>query len=207
MKTSTIIVIVIVLLGIALVAWLASDWNDTVDPIDNVLNATSSMTTPQLSVSNFDGLWQTYEDQESLITFSYPEEVTIEENRDRVIVQYLGANTLPNSEITDGFVMGIRTRGYADGVSVAEVAEELFDENAVDRRVIASTSSMTMGGQTVYTFEVEGELGIPLAYVVIPGNDENVIVVDYLLANPAGRNYESVINQILLSLQLQGEDE
>lgn len=209
MKTGAIIAIILILfVAVIGVIWL-SGGDDDLDVLN--INATSTSQLDQTPTTteevNLTGDLRTYESDDFDFTFNYPAQAEASVEEDRAVVIYIGPDAIPNSEITDGFMFGVRTEAYTSESDVEGVAEALFEENTESRRVIASTTEITLGGETAYQFQVESELGTTITYLVFQADDGQVFVVDYFVADPADRGYENVIEQMMESLQYEADEE
>ena len=201
MKTGTIVAIIIILfIGIVAFVWLSNGDDNVAVNIENALDDSfqNATTTDTERIGNS---WQTYENESYPFTFSYPEEASVGVEADRVVVTYIGPDSTPNSEISDGFTFTVETQDKDSSEMLQEFAEDIFTERSESLQVVASTSATTVGSANGYEFQVESELGTTVTYVVFQASDQQAFIVSYSVADPARRGYDGIIDQMLNSLQ------
>lgn len=207
MKTGTVVAIIIILfIGIVAFVWLRNGDDNVAVNIETVLDDSFQNATPT-DTERIGDSWQTYENASYPFTFSYPEEADVEVEAGRVIAKYIGPDSTPNSEISDGFTFAIETQDMEESATLEEFAGEIFAERTEDLEVVASTSAASVGNTNAYEFQVESQLGTTVTYLILQASDQQAFIVSYFVADPSRRGYDGVIDQMLNSLQYEEESE
>lgn len=198
---------VIVLFGIVALIGLLSEPADFNDDLNLQSTTTQQIATTSQEGDDLSDTWRTFDNEQFDFVLSYPDEVVVSVEANRVVVTYVGPDAATDSEITDGFIFAVRTQPYTSDMTLEAVAEALFDEQKALHEVVASTTLASLGNEEAYQFQIESELGTTITYEVFQAGDGKVFVVDYFVDDPADRGYNRVIDQMLRSLQYEAMDD
>lgn len=146
--------------------------------------------------------WKLHTSPRFDFAFYYPPGSSITTEAGRVKVRYLGPDNTYGSEITDGFVLFVRSI-TTDTDSVAAVAEKLFVEasNGVDSE--AKLSVAEKYGAEAYTFTVRSMLGSVVTHVVVELATGKLVEVTYTIAGDTDGKYQRDVDMLVRSLYLQ----
>lgn len=149
--------------------------------------------------NNAQAAWDEYvaEDfvDDMTLTFDYPVASIVDmPNTDTVRVRYLGPETIPNSEITDGYIITIRS-----------VSAESIDDYAADTEgLLNDVETITFNGQDARQYQVETQLGTIVTHTVFESGVEGELVdVSVGAYGDRAQLYRNEINDILDSLEVE----
>lgn len=187
-------VIILALLGLFTYLLLFSGSKD--DQLDSYANR------EQPEISN-PARWLAYENPQFDFTFLYPPEATTSIEAGRAKITYLGPQSIPNSEITDGFTFYVRTQNLPPDVTIENFAEDYFAAETENFGAIAPLSEITIRDARAYRFQAQSALGPAITHTVLEADEDTVFLIASMTADPQNAGYENVIDQIAGTLQLK----
>ncbi len=140
----------------------------------------------------------TYESSRLDVYLEYPAEAEVNYEDDRLKVTYVGPDS-QMTEITDGFTFFVDVQ-EGEGRSVAEAAEQEFEERTEALEPISAPEPVMVNGREVTGFVIEGGLGGEQTFLVFSDNDR-IIITSQFIADPHNRNYDQLVEDIFHSIE------
>lgn len=131
------------------------------------------------------------------ISIKAPTKAQVSHEQERLKVIYTQQENMA-TEVTDGFSLFINNENLEE--SLSEFVQDKFEGKTENLKSISEPEKIN---EDRYIFQVENGLGGTQNYEVFLLG-ENAITVSYSIANPNNYDYETAVNQIVNSIEING---
>lgn len=144
-----------------------------------------------------------YENGTIGVSMVLPDDATTDTPNASVLrVRYIGPDAIPNSEITDGYM--ITFEQHVDVAATRSLADIVAREtNTLTERGLAvgtTSSSTAIGSHTGVAFEHETGLGTEVTTHVVRPTETTAYTVTTFIIDPGARGYQQTVDEILESI-------
>lgn len=156
--------------------------------------------------------WLTFQNDTFDFTFKYPPKAiwdisdpAMADEPKRVRVRLIGPESVPKTEITDGFTFYVRSGSLHKQETFAEAANRIFKAETERREIINELAKSEINGWKEYIFSVRSELGGEVTYSIFEGKDDTIFITNSIISTPKGlnRSYTEMIKRMQISLKKQ----
>src|SRR6056297_403528 len=189
------LIIVVVVIGIG---WWFISSDTTNQNVPTNRNAATTTTDDTSTVpANIDSVpdsWVQYQDEARTgvqFTIAHPPSARVAQVQPNIFeVTYVGPNSEPATEITDGYFLSWQ---FATGTLPSYLAEQS----------ISTTTATRIAGFSATQFTRESELGTSVTHYLIDLGDEQLLDVGVTVAGASSERYRQTIAQIIDTLSVQ----
>lgn len=138
-------------------------------------------------------------------SFSYPESARTNTEDGKIQVEYEGVDSEEGvGEVTDGFVFIVEAEEITETTSLEEFAEDKYDEDSSVMETVEEIDETEIGERIAYRYKVETPNGDESVRMVIESdqNQNSVFIVHYTVADPNDLGYESLIENMIETLEI-----
>ncbi|MFP4514474.1 MAG: hypothetical protein ACLFNO_00520 [Parcubacteria group bacterium] len=154
----------------------------------------------ELNVSEID--WKYYYSKNFKVGFDFLPSMNIEKNQDgSVSFLYFGDTQGFGTEVYDGIVFTVNRVLNRDDLSIREYTETRFDENEI-ATVADEISEYTLNDISGYSYSLISA-GTETTYIFLPLEDDTILEIRYIAADPGDEGYQDVVDHMLDSMVIE----
>lgn len=153
--------------------------------------------------------WRTFKSDQFDFTFRYPPEAIVDisdpavaDEPKRVRVRFIGPESKPNTEITDGFTFNVRVDSLNKDEELPEAVNRIFQAESRHQIISHDLINSHIKDQDAYSFSIQSELGAEVIYTIFKKGEDTIFITSSTVSVPNGapRNYSEMIEQMQASL-------
>lgn len=145
--------------------------------------------------------WQTFRHDQMKFAISYPSSVKL--NQDGAFVSFFqyGSTQTMGSAVHDGLIVNIMSQAYPGGnESLKAFVEQQLQGDSENGNIAQPVTPISINGYQGLTYTLEGQGRYQI--IILPQDNDRVLMISYLAADPDNRGYAQTVEQMFSTLEL-----